>query len=252
MSEQAPSKTGVARLSSIGQGLLDVLFPRNCLLSGEAVDVGDWHYFKRLSLTELGVVYSPHCTVCGYPFVAEQQGASNCKQCKQLVPVYQKGKTCLLLRGAARDLVHELKYHRGCHLLKDIGRIVREVPGFVEHLSDAVLVPVPLHARKLRERGYNQSELLAETFAAEAKGSAVQSVLRRVKDTPTQTRLDFQARRRNVAQAFALHSQTELDPNIRYVMVDDVFTTGATLNECAAVLIEGGAKHVDVATLGHG
>jgi ComF family protein len=113
-------------------------------------------------------------------------------------------------------------------------------------------VPVPLHHRKERERGFNQTRLIATAFAKAAGGTTVVSALQRVVDTATQTRLDREARRANLKNAFAMAPGRALTPGARIVLVDDIFTTGATLNACASVLRKAGFDNLDVATLAHG
>lgn len=159
----------------------------------------------------------------------------------------------MLLRGSARALVIELKYHGGRQVLEDMAKLVRETPHLVDHVKDAVLVPVPLHPRKQRERGYNQSHLIAIILAHSAGGvTRVQPLLRRVVDTLTQTAFDRKRRQANLKNAFALASGATIVSGARYVLVDDVFTTGSTLNSCAGVLREAGAVNLDVVTFGHG
>lgn len=130
---------------------------------------------------------------------------------------------------------------------------MRLAPGYADWVRDTVLVPVPLHPRKRREREYNQSLLLAECATQVADGqSEIEELLIRVTDTPTQTHFDREARRDNLKNAFALAPGATLNPARRYLLVDDVFTTGSTLNSCAAVLRRGGALRLDVVTFGHG
>ncbi|MGH8020385.1 MAG: ComF family protein, partial [Opitutaceae bacterium] len=149
-------------------------------------------------------------------------------------------------------LVHALKYERGFHLLRDVEAIARANPYFTSFLAGAILVPVPLHSRKHRERGYNQAELLAQCLAEVTGAAGVERVVRRIVDTSTQTRLNRENRQENLKNAFALAGAASLKATQRYVLVDDVFTTGATLNACARVLRRSGLTRVDVATLGHG
>ena len=158
-----------------------------------------------------------------------------------------------LYRGAALALVQELKYHRGLFVLEDIATMVRGFPYFASFLAGAVLVPVPLHPRKERERGYNQSVLLAETFALAAGGAtSVAALLKRVEDGQSQTTFDRKSRRERLKNAFALAEGADINPSLRYILVDDVFTTGSTLNSCARVLRRAGALSLDVVTFGHG
>jgi ComF family protein len=198
------------------------------------------------------IVGAPHCTTCGHPFFGEMAENLGCAHCETLRPAFGAGRTATLLQGPMRDVVHALKYHRAMHVLRDIADLVRANPHFLEFLRGARLVPVPLHPRKERERRFNQAELLAQVLAQEVPGTTVEPVLRRVVDTPTQTRLDREQRRENLKNAFALARRRPLEPAHRYVLVDDVFTTGATLNACASVLARAGLTTIDVATLGHG
>jgi ComF family protein len=152
-----------------------------------------------------------------------------------------------------RSLVIELKYHHALHLLDDCAALLRGAPHLVAHVRGARLVPVPLHPRKRRERGYNQSALLAAELARVAGGeTTVAPLLVRRLDTPTQTAFDRLSRLANLQNAFALAPGATLRSSDRYVLVDDVFTTGSTVNGCARVLREAGAELVDVATLAHG
>ena len=117
----------------------------------------------------------------------------------------------------------------------------------------AVLVPVPLHPRKARERGFNQSALLAAALAqAAGAGARVGELLRRAADTATQTAFDRKTRQANLKNAFALARGAALIAGQKYVLVDDVFTTGSTLNGCARTLRRAGALNLDVVTFAHG
>jgi ComF family protein len=147
--------------------------------------------------------------------------------------------------------VIELKYHRGRHVVADMVEIFRRSPEILAVVTGAVLVPVPLHPRKARERGFNQSALLAASLAR-LGGGRVEEVLRREVDTPTQTAFDRKTRQANLKNAFALAPGVTLTPGEQYVLVDDVFTTGSTLNSCARVLRRAGALKLDVVTFAHG
>lgn len=233
--------------------LRDTWFPPVCAHCRALVDPARRHHLCEACARRLQRVSGPHCTTCGYPFFGDTVVDRVCEHCFELEPEFGEGRAAVLLRGPARTLVLDLKYHGALHLLAEVGLIAREVDGFLDYLRDATLVPVPLHARKQRERGYNQAQLLAETFARAAGGrTRVAEPLRRAVDTPTQTRLDRRTRQENLRGAFELRRGRRLDAAERYVLVDDVFTTGATLNACAVVLRRGGARRVDVATFGHG
>ena len=235
------------------RALRDVWFPPVCAHCRALVDPARRRQLCEPCARRLQRVVGPHCPTCGYPFFGDTAVDRVCEHCFALEPEFREGRTAVLLRGPARTLVLDLKYHAALHVLGEIGLIAGEVEGFLEYLRGATLVPVPLHSRKLRERGYNQAHLLAETFAAAAGGgTTVAEPLRRVVDTRTQTRLDRRARQENLKGAFEVRRGVRLDPRQRLVLVDDVFTTGATLNACAAVLRRVGAREIDVATFWHG
>jgi ComF family protein len=260
-------------LSRLMRGVSDVVFPPSCVdcrglvereqaeanvgaNAGEAVGSAGLSGFRHLCAKcagQLDFVQPPHCTTCGSPFYGEVEGERVCPHCEGLHPAFREGRTAVLFKGPARALVIELKYHRGLHVLADMEEIFRRATHVCELARGAVVVPVPLHARKLRERGYNQAALLAEILARVAGGGArVEQALRRVEDTATQTAFDRRTRMANLKNAFALARGATINPDLHYVLVDDVFTTGSTLNSCARALRRAGGLNLDVITFGHG
>lgn len=242
------------------RGLRDVIFPPMCvhcrgLVENENADAtaGGFRHLCRTCAAQVAVVAPPHCSSCGHPFFGTLEGERQCVKCDGLAPVFRSGRTASLFKGPVRSLVIELKYHRGLHVLEDVAEIFRRSPHVLEAVRGARLVPVPLHARKERERGYNQARLIADQLARVAGGGTVVApVLRRVVDTETQTAFDREERHRNLKNAFALVGGASLTPDQHHVLVDDVFTTGSTLNSCAGVLRDAGVGNLDVVTLAHG
>lgn len=242
-----------AALHRAWRDTLDVVFPRSCVHCGGLVEGGGLRHLCAACERSLHVVAPPHCTTCGHPFYGEMLANRRCEHCEALEPEFGEGKTAILLKGPGRALVHALKYHHGLHVLEDLAALMRRAPGYAAYLRGAVLVPVPLHPRKLRERGYNQSRLLAECAVQAVDGQArVEELLRRAIDTVSQTRFDRATRRQNLKNAFALAPGAAITPAQRYILVDDVFTTGSTLNACAAILRRAGCLSLDVVTFGHG
>ena len=240
------------------RGLGDVVFPPVCvhcrgLVEETAGAAGGFRHLCARCVTKLDYVSPPHCTTCGHPFYGETDGGRLCPHCAELAPAYREGRTAVLLKGPARALVHELKYHRGLHVLRDMEEIFRRSPNVLALARGAALVPVPLHPRKERERGFNQSALLAEALArAAGAGAHVAALLRRTTDTVSQTHHDRRTRQANLKNAFALAGKAALNPALHLVLVDDVFTTGSTLNSCARALRRAGGLNLDVVTFGHG
>ena len=235
------------------RGFVDMVFPPVCLECGGLVEGGRMKHVCVKCEAMIHFVDPPSCLTCGSPFFGEVEGERMCPHCEGLHPLFGEGRTLTLFKGPARALIHELKYHKGHHVLGDIEEAVRGSAHIAEFIRDAVLVPVPLHPRKERERTYNQTLLLARAMAKAAGGDTrVEELLRRVIDTPSQTTFDRRARRANLKNAFALARGATINPASPYILVDDVFTTGSTLNSCAGVLRRAGALNLNVVTFGHG
>jgi ComF family protein len=154
-------------------------------------------------------------------------------------------------------LVHRLKYNHQTRLAKPLGALMLAV--LLDNWNPAKIdwvVPVPLHRTRLRERGFNQSFLLAQAWASTAKAGPAKrplipvnpDLLQRTRPTASQTGLGRRARVTNLKNAFRV-SPGNAAAGARLLLVDDVFTTGATVNECARVLMQAGARRVDVLTL---
>ncbi|MCF7687125.1 MAG: ComF family protein [Cephaloticoccus sp.] len=238
---------------TLGRGMVDVVFPPNCVHCQGLVEGSPYRHLCAACARKVEVVQVPHCTTCGHPFHGEVAGERICPHCLSLAPAYREGRTAVLLKGPARALVHELKYHRGLHVLEDMTAIFARCPDLLTWVRGATLVPVPLHARRERERGYNQSVLLAEGLArAAGSGTMVARLLRRVVDTVSQTHHDKRTRMANLKNAFALAEGGAITAGQHHILIDDVFTTGSTLNSCAHVLRRAGCLNLDVLTFGHG
>ncbi len=150
-----------------------------------------------------------------------------------------------------RTLLHELKYHGRRKVAARLAEALLASPGVVSVVEPGVvLVPVPLHPRRRRERGYNQSELLAQELARRTGLEVAAPALVRRKDTAPQTGLGAAGRRANVAGAFAVRKRARIVGRT-VVLVDDVFTTGATARACAHALREAGARSVRLLTAAH-
>jgi ComF family protein len=241
------------------RGVRDVAFPPRCVFCFGLVEeeyAGEPHAFRHLCgrcAAQVEFVREPHCTTCGHPFYGVVEGARMCPKCDGLDPAFGEGRTAVLFKGPVRALVIELKYHRGLHVVEDMAEIFRRSRHVLELVRGSVLVPVPLHPRKAREREYNQAALLAAALARVAGGGTrVEALLRREIDTPTQTAFDRRTRMGNLKNAFALAKGAHVNPALHYLLVDDVFTTGSTLNSCARTLRRAGAASLDVVTFGHG
>jgi competence protein ComFC len=242
-----------ALLNQIGKSLADVFFPRSCVHCKEMVESSPYDFLCRACSREIILSAPPACSTCGYPFFGMLAGPQACPHCVELDPVFDRGQTLFLTKGPARSMIHDLKYHSGFYILKDVATMIAGAHYYQKYIQGAMLVPVPLHPTRLRERGFNQSEKIAHALAKASNGSSsVANLLIREVYTNTQTRLNREQRQQNVKNAFAMAQDAVVNPTQQYIIVDDVFTTGSTLNACASVLRESGATQVKVVTLGHG
>ena len=156
-------------------------------------------------------------------------------------------------KKTGRQLIHHLKYNNGLYLIKDLRSLIRQLPHLKKICQDAVLVPVPLHPTKFRERGFNQSQVFAQALQKTLNVNIqVKVILVRTRFTQSQTTLSREERMRNIREAFTLAPNIKLDFEKKYILVDDVFTTGSTANACAKVLKKAGIQTIELITLGHG
>src|SRR5262245_23353327 len=243
--------TGLDGLASVGFGrlldpLLAVVFPSSCPSCAKPVDHPSrgplcgpcWRSLPRHREDGL-------CR-CGFPLAP---GLGACGRCRRGLTPFEAGGSLGPYEGSLRTLVHELKY-RGRRRIA--GRLAVELlaaPRIRELLEgDVVLVPVPLHPRKRRERGFNQSELVAAEIASRTGRPLAPRALVRRKDTAPQSDLSAAERRRNVDGAFAVRERARVAGRV-VVLVDDVWTTGATARACARILREAGAAQVRLLSL---
>jgi ComF family protein len=227
---------------------LDLLLPRACVVCGRLNDPSDHGLACARCWNRVVTLPAPRCDRCGHPL-----GPRRCTWC-DLLPAYVRcGRSlCWIDRGSGAALVHELKYG-GWHALAApmaarMGRM--QWPDDVVRERTA-LVAVPLAGARERERGYNQSACLAHALADRWRIPVWDDVLVRSRATQTQTRLTPEARRHNVSGAFRAVAGTRTRLRGTHLMlVDDVVTTGATLVECAAALLDGGVRIVSFVTFG--
>jgi ComF family protein len=191
------------------------------------------------------------CAVCGER-IFTLHGDGLCGECSMAVPTFERAVAYGSYDGGLRELIHLLKYERVRPAARVLGRMLAEViQGFAGELRSAVVVPVPLHGSKLRQRGFNQAEEIARAALKNLNRSGLTlaaGVLQRRRATETQTGLSDHQRQQNVRGAFEVVSPAQV-AGTDVLLVDDVFTTGATVSECARVLRRAGADRVFVATV---
>lgn len=239
-------------LDDLDRGLFDLVFPRDCAVTQEPMEASAWLHLSAAGADRLDRITDPRCITCGHPFEGIIEGDRACPHCEELHPAFGRAVCAFRARGPARVIIHRIKYGRSPFLIDDLAAAALTDELLRRHLAGSILVPVPLHPNRLRHRGYNQAERLANFLAARVPGCKSVRLLSKIEETESQTRLGRADRRQNVAGVFRLAAGAVVSPNQRYVVIDDVLTTGATLHSCAVALKKAGAELVDAAALCHG
>ncbi|HPC36315.1 MAG TPA: ComF family protein [Candidatus Marinimicrobia bacterium] len=218
-------------------------------------------FFKTLASGVTSLLFPPICKSC------EKRMDSNagpiCPDCWQKLQLFSaeemKNKNIpenldlvwpvFLFDDLFQKIIHALKYQGNISIGYEIGqRMALHLPPEVIDFPSALFVPIPLHPIKLRERGYNQSEAIAKGLASNSGIRVETKLLKRIKNTATQTKLNAEERQANMEMAFAINRGNTVPSDSVIILVDDVFTTGATLNSAAGVLRQSGFQKVIAVT----
>ncbi len=200
-------------------------------------------------------ISEPYCRRCGIPLPPGINAAADCGWCREQEIYFDAARSALNYQSPVREIVMRFKFHRSYGMGRYLrGRLARRATTGVD-IFDIFgdvdfIVPVPLHPRRRIWRGFNQSQYLAEE-AARIWDKRIENCLLRIKNTRPQSLLSPKERRKNVSGAFRLKGRADVKDKT-VLLIDDVMTTGATVNECSRVLKEGGAARVVVLTLARG
>ena len=235
--------------------LAQIIYPPQCTICGnflwEAPFVeGDFPYsICNNCISGFSLIEAPFCTICGMPFPSEQIENHPCEDCLRTKPFFQGAHAPYRYEGPILEAVLRLKYGKKTFVADSVGPLLAEfVKTRFKNLSSFLIMPVPLHPKRLRKRGFNQSLLLAKHIASRLNGELEFLSLIRTKHTIPQTTLSKRERQKNVKNAFHLKTPETVRKRT-ILLVDDVATTGNTLNECARILTSGGAETVFCVTL---
>ena len=248
--------TLVSSVSGVAESLFATLFPSDCRLCGPPPVNISRLPFCQPCLPDVRPISGNICSVCGervFSPYALGSSENRCGLCRRLDPPLVQAVAYGSYDGGLRELIHLLKYEQVRSAAVVPGRMLAEaVSGMESGSSPLVVVPVPLHARKLRQRGFNQSQLIARHALKLGAGSGRlvlrSRVLERRRETQSQIGLTRHQRRENLRGAFVVSRPEEMAGR-EVLLVDDVFITGTTVSECARVLRRAGASKVFVATV---
>lgn len=218
--------------------LFDMLFPHVCPLCEKAIV--EEHLCPECMEAFFALkIHSPLCTRCGLPFAVASSKNHLCGKCRKKEPPFIQARSAFRYDGIVLDAIHSLKFRHNAAVAPALGRMLALSGGAPDEKID-VVVPVPLHAGRLRDRGFNQSLLLAKPIASALEARIDYTGLKKTRETSDQIGLDEKERARNMKGAFAA-SHTSFDGKT-VLLVDDVYTTGATIISCAGALADAGAR----------
>jgi len=229
--------------------LLDTIFPPLChVCRSFLADPTEIHLCAGCR-EKIIPLRSPLCPVCGVPFATENGIDHPCGQCLTTIRPYIAARAATHFEGPVQELIHRLKYGKKSHLSRPLGLLTAAALGnFLAEIAADGIVPVPLHRKRLRQRGFNQSQLIGRVLAKKWHIPLMAHNLRRIRWTEPQTGLSAAERETNIRGAFAVEAPDRFKGK-RLLLVDDVYTTGSTVAECAKTLCRSGAQGVMVITV---
>lgn len=230
--------------------LIDLFLPTRCHHCREFLRGETNPFFCRACWESIALLDGPCCPRCGKPYASEAALSHSpnhrCGDCRKRPPAFERAAAAGRYEGILMGAIRRFKYRGGTRLAGPLASVAWKGLGRLP-VSDC-LVPVPLHPARLREREFNQALLLCDELSKRGGLPVVPDALERIRPTAPQIGLSLKERRRNVRRAFAARRPDRIEGR-RVILVDDVYTTGVTLNECARVLRRAGARAVSVLTV---
>ena len=223
-----------SQVRNVKSHLVNLVFPPVCVCCRKVGEI-----LCQDCLAQVNWVQEPICQSCG---CTVSDFSCQCNDCKKRPFPLNQIRAAVLFDTIIPDTIHQLKYRNVFALVEPLGKLMVQAWPNWQTDSDIVL-PIPLHRQRQTKRGYNQSELLVETFCRELSLPSNQEILSRTRQTPPQVGLNAEDRRKNVSGAFTVKNP-HLVKGGNILLVDDVCTTGATLMAAAEVLLAAGAKNV--------
>lgn len=228
--------------------LLHTVFPMQCRTCDHALDDDLVPFFCQRCWNDITPIRSPGCHRCAHPFPSPQTPRFGylCGACRKHPPAYNLAWTPYAYQSPLKEAIGLLKYRGKTQLAPALARLIVEITPAPPNVD--VMIAVPLHPDRLREREFNQALLLAYHLAKQWNLPVLTDVLKRTKPTPPQTSLTRRERLKNLRRCFAVATPSAIEGKTA-LLVDDVFTTGTTVNECAKTLRKAGAQAIYVQTL---
>lgn len=231
---------------------LNFIFPRNiyCILCGKPVDRDEKYSICDECKTNLKFIEGKTCEKCGKP-ISEFHMERKCHECINSSRFFTKAISCIEYDDISKKIIYDLKYNKKRYISYHIAEIMYDRLKEEEMNCFDIIIPVPLHPTKEKNRSFNQASIIGKYLSRMTNIRIDNKALIRSKNTITQNMLTREQRRKNLEHAFNVVKRNDIiDKSI--LIIDDIYTTGATINQCSKVLIENGARSVYAVTLATG
>ena len=242
----SPLRKTIRSVSKLGEL---VFFPSSCQICSALLESPEDNVVCRACWNKIIVRHRSYCLCCGRFFSGEGE-PHLCQNCLEVKPPFKIHRSCGKYEGGLKDILLLYKYRLYRVLGKRLGEHACQVLKNDEDLwwKVEIIMPVPLHPKRERQRGFNQSRIIARELGKLKGIDVAEKILIRIKNVPPQTLLEAEEREKNVAGAFRVVTNERIEGKI-VLLVDDVYTTGATIRECCRMLNEAGVKEVRALTL---
>lgn len=232
------------------QTMLDFLFPAECAACHNFAGDQRIVVFCQSCWNTIRLLPSNGCEQCGKPFAAAAFAGFLCGDCRAFPPAYDRVLSAAMYDGVMKEAIHQFKFSRRFRLGKPLAHLLMaQLDGRLDYSAYHAILPVPLHRSRSKQRGYNQAEILAKEIATTRRLALMTQNLVRARHTAAQWQFNSKRERlKNVKGAFQLRNPEQICGK-RLLLIDDIFTTGSTANECAKTLKHAGAEAVVVLTV---
>jgi ComF family protein len=233
--------------------LLDLIYPSNiyCISCNKVIFKDETYSLCGTCREEMLWINEKACVNCGKALQSGYE-SEKCLDCDSLEHFFSKGYSCVTYGSMEKEILYNLKYNKKGYLSYKLSEIMNDRISIEDLMIDCI-IPVPMNKSKKNKRGYNQSELLGNRISKLLNLPCYNDVLIRAKETEVMNKLSREVRRVNMKNAFSIaQKRKEKIIGKRILIVDDIFTTGSTADECAVTLLKGGAKNIEVITFASG
>lgn len=236
-------------LNKLWTSFVRLFYPANCIFCDQALALEERCYACKNCLDRLPTLKKPLCIKCSSELPPYGPLGPVCGRCQRQKIHFSKGVSLFRYEHAIQHLIQKVKFGKRSWYLQAVASALKRLESTLDFSSYQLIVPVPIDSKRAREREFNQSVLLARILKKEQKINApIKSVIRKIRNTKPQSALHRDERLHNLAGVFQMKRNAKVYGK-KILLVDDVITTGATLNECAKCLTDAGARRVDVLSL---